>query len=176
MKNDRRIHLAGPSNLRDKSMEHINETEWNALLAGTCTPDQSAWIDEHVEQCPECRQRTQSIHDVEDRLAHWQVNTAGHDVSVRVMQAVLNETSSFRPSWHRRIVSYALKAAALLLIGAGLGFWAGNQSAQQYIAKQAGGLVETEPSYLAAIDLQLASGLTWSVLSDNPSGMEGNNE
>ena len=157
-------------------MEHINETDWNAFLAGTCTPKHSAWIDEHVEQCPECRQRMQSIHDVEDRLALWQVNTADHDVSTRVIQVVLNETSRLRPSWHRRIVSYALKAAALLLIGIGLGFWAGNQSAQQYIAKQDGSVVESEPSYLAAIDLQFASGLTWSVLSDNPSGMEDDNE
>jgi len=154
-------------------MKHINETEWNAFLAGTCTPDLAAWIDEHVEQCPQCRQRMQSIRDVEDKLALWQVNTADHDVSTKVMQAVLNDSSGFRPSWHRRFVSYALKAAAVILIGFLLGSWAGNQSAQQYIAKQDGSITEMQPGYLAAIDLQFASGLTWSVLSDTPSGTEG---
>ena len=156
-------------------MRHVNETEWNAYMAGTCDPENAEWIDLHVKECPQCRGRMQSIGHLEEILGQWQVNPAGHDVSERVRQIVLKEAgrSASRLRFHRRIVSYALRAAALLLIGTTLGYLAGKQSAQQYIAQQQGDAAELQPGYLAAIDLQFASGLTWSVLSDVPSDAGG---
>ena len=149
-------------------MKHINETEWNAYLAESCTPERLAWINEHVKICPQCGLKMQSLHDLKDRLGMWEINTDNHDVSDRITQDLLNDSFKLHRSRSLRFVSYALRIAASVLIGIALGYLAGKQNAQQYVARQESTVDEMKPSYLAAIDLQFASGLAWSVLSETP--------
>ena len=156
-------------------MKHVNETEWNDYLAGVCKADRLAWIDAHVKGCPACRRQMQALRDVEAMLSDWQVNTAGHDIAAKVKQIAQqtprSERSTIRLS-HRRLWSYAARIAAAVLIGISLGHWAGKNSARSHIAKQQGTSVEATPGYLAALDLQFASDLTWSVLETEQTNAE----
>ena len=147
-------------------MEHINETEWNEYLAGVCGDERRVWIDEHVKSCPECRKTYESVSDLEQALSKWQVDASGHDVSLRVTQAVAKESLTSSGNLSRTVVSYVLKIAAVIVVGVLLGWLTGQNSADTYIAQQQGRDIETQPGYLAVVDLQFASALTWSVLDE----------
>ncbi len=156
-------------------MEHVNETEWNAWLAGTCKADRAAWIAEHVNTCRACRQQMEAVRDLESMLAGWQVDAAGHEIIAKIKHAAqqtqADANSTIRLS-HRRLGAYVSRVAAAVLIGVSLGHFAGKNSAQRHIAKQQGFTVDTTPGYLAALDLQFASDLTWSVLETEHANAE----
>lgn len=157
-------------------MEHINETEWDHYLAGLCSPERAAWIDAHVDTCADCTAAMQQALAVHAMLGNWQVNTAGHDITDRLTATIdqISETRRRQRTYRltRRIISWSVPVAAALLIGISLGHLAGKSSAQTHIAQQQGTVIKTQPHYLAALNLQFASDLTWSVLEDDSTETE----
>ena len=156
-------------------MEHIKDTEWHEFTAGSCTAQRAAWIDAHLQECPACRSRMAEFQTVFGLLDNWQVDTSGHEVADKVINAVNRplrfEAKSIRPL-HRRFVAWASQIAAAVLIGLALGHLAGRISANDHIAQQQNTAIQSQPGYLAALDLQFASDLTWSVLEDEQPDQE----
>ncbi len=157
-------------------MKHVNETEWNEYLAGVCETDRAAWIDAHVKDCPTCEVARQRAIALDKMLGDWQVDTAGRSVADNVLQAVESNAkiaeAASRRSLYRRIWRVTGRVAAAVVLGVSLGHWAGKSSAHNHIANREDTAVETKPGYLAALDLQFASDLTWSVLEDEPEDEE----
>lgn len=152
-------------------MKHITETEWNEYLAQTAGPERTAEIEAHSAQCPLCRARMQECQKVPRLLDRWQVNTAGHDISAKISHTL--RSSAISPRWTNRrqpqVWRYAAQLAATVLIAVSLGWLVGRNSADRLLARrQETPLAAEQPGYLAALDLQFASDLTWSVLdTDN---------
>ena len=153
-------------------MEHIKEQDWNNYLAGTCDKDRYVWIQEHLESCPDCCQKYQSITEIKNMFAGWKVDTTDRDISQKVLQAAAKQSLQTTQQDSKRLLVFALKIAAVFIVAITLGLFTGKNSAKDYISQQQGIDAHEEPAYLAAINLQFANDLTWSVLTDASSDVE----
>ena len=105
-------------------MEHLKDIELMEWAAGRAPAEERAAAEAHLAACPECQGRLDAARQTWQVLGQWQV-TAGRDLADSVLDAAGRQTQLPPvPVW-RRVASPVLRAAAAILLAAGIGHAAG---------------------------------------------------
>jgi len=112
-------------------MEHVTDIQMMMLLGGHSPPDQRHAAEEHLAACDRCRARYQQMAEVWAALGRWELPPGDHGVRERVLAAAGTDASLHPSSPWRRWALATLKAAASVVIAAGVGYAAGRWNRSQ---------------------------------------------
>lgn len=156
-------------------MEHINDIELLEYVSGKLTPVRSEQVQKHLAVCKQCFEHQQEIMQLWNILGQWDVNTAGHDISSRVIAEATKSQNTLTPG----ILAYItgkefrrdiLRIAALVIIAVGVGNRLGAVSTDKKDTPSL--LSEINPKYIESFGLEWSSELTWLMMEDETSTQE----
>ena len=152
-------------------MKHIDDIELIEYVAGNLADPEAGAVREHIAACEECSHRVKETAKLSDTLGLWEVETAGRDVSERIIaHAKQSQPESIqRPQKRARIkklLPQVLRVAASIIIAIGLGNRLGEYSVTGKKSRSTSS--QQKPEYLAALGLEWSSGLAWLVLDEGP--------
>jgi anti-sigma factor RsiW len=153
-------------------MEHINNILLLDYVGGRLTPSESEQIQRHLAECSVCASRCHEVQVTWEILGEWQVDSAAHEIAERIETLAIENVPQQQPEPKtfvplRSSFVAALRIAAAVIIATTGGYILGKYSAPRSApeAPAAGG----GPRYLAALDFQWSSELTWTVLEQDTS-------
>ena len=106
-------------------MQHIAEAQLLELIGGHLGPDDRTATEEHLAACESCRRQHQQLLQTWDVLGPWETLQPGRDLSERIIMTADSRGAERFPSAWRRFAMVALKAAASIVLAAGIGYAAG---------------------------------------------------
>jgi anti-sigma factor RsiW len=99
-------------------MEHVSDIDLIELIAGRLAPERRDAAEAHLAACAACRERRDAAARTWQVLGEWEVRADGRGLAAAVVAAARAE-ATLSP-W-RRQARAALRVAAALAIGAGIG-------------------------------------------------------
>lgn len=156
-------------------MKHINDIEIQNYLAGKLTASGEQQMQEHLATCKQCSNRWRKAVEVWDALGQWDVDTAGHDLTERIITIAEQEgqDSTKHKNIHKlwkEFLPAVLRVAASIVIAVGIGHKLGKYSVTGETPKTT--VSQNRPEYLAALGLEWSSELAWFILEDDAANME----
>ena len=94
------------------------------LIGGYSGPDERAAAEDHLAACESCRREYQQLVNTWEVLGQWETIQPGRDISERIVAAAASRVTRCPSVW-RRFAPVALKAAASIILAAGIGYAAG---------------------------------------------------
>lgn len=150
-------------------MDHINEIDIVEYTAGNLDNERKASIDRHLGECPVCAKQCAEMSELWDLTGNLRSTIPVGDITQKVLQQVssgqLPDRESKVVTFRKKFLFPIMRAAAMLVIAAGIGHILGLRSAERY--SQVSDNKPNAPVYLAALGLQWSNDLTWSVLTDD---------
>ena len=150
-------------------MDHINEIDIIEYAAGNLANERKTSIDRHLGECTVCAKKCAEMSELWDLTGNWPSTIPVGDITQKVLQQVssgqLPDRESKVVKFRKKFLFPIMRAAAMLVIAAGMGHILGLRSAEHY-----GQVPDNKPNapvYLAALGLQWSNDLTWSVLTDD---------
>lgn len=156
-------------------MEHLNDIEILAYIAGDDDAQQHRRVTDHISGCSQCARRHDEMLRTWDVLGEWKIESVGVDVAGTIVSRAeeLNRPRNKKLLYvlpGKRLMSVAFRVAASIIITVSIGAMSGVRSAHSELSIDS---VLTEgPDYLAALGLQWSSDLNWSVLEEHGPGSE----
>ncbi|MBM4037181.1 MAG: hypothetical protein FJ290_01590 [Planctomycetes bacterium] len=154
-------------------MSHLREAELVELAAGRLEPPARSAAEAHVGGCAECRARLDAAHRAWQALGSWEV-TAGHDLADAIVEVAGRQAQvPAVPAW-RRAIGPVLRAAAAVVLAAGIGHVAGRWAVPSRVSLPpvADERAAAEALSLDVLALQSAAGLAETVLGLDGSAQE----
>jgi len=156
-------------------MEHLNDIEILAYIAGDGDARQHRRVTDHISVCSQCARRHDEMVQTWDTLGEWKIDAAGRDISDSILRRARQHNQHRNRKLPvglpgKRFVAAAFRIAASIIIAVTIGAMAGAQSANSKLSADSG--LTASPSYLAALGLQWSSDLNWSVLEEHEPGSE----
>ena len=155
-------------------MKHINDIEIQNYLADKLTASEKQQMQEHLAICEECSDRWRKTVEVWDALGQWDVDTAGRDLTGRIIAIAEQEGqdsikhNNIHKLW-KEFLPVVLRVAASIVIAVGVGHKLGKHGVTGDTPKAA--VSQNRPEYLAALGLEWSSELAWFILEDDTSNM-----
>jgi hypothetical protein len=156
-------------------MKHINDIEIQNYIAGKLTASGIQQVQEHLAICKECSDRWRNTVEVWDALGQWDVDTAGRDLTERIIARAQQEgqdsikQNNIHKLW-KEFLPAVLRVAASIVIAVGVGHKLGKYSVTGHTPKAV--VSQNRPEYLSALGLEWSSELAWFILEDNTANME----
>ena len=154
-------------------MKHVNDIEMQKYIAGKLTATANEEVQEHLVICQECSDRWRKAAELWDALGQWDIDTAGHDVTERVL-ALAEQESQYRIKHNnihklwKEYLPVVLRVAASIIIAIGVGQKLGRYSVTRETPKAPVSTVN--PEYLSVLSLEWSSELAWFILDDQSNG------
>lgn len=149
-------------------MKHVRDIDIIELTAGRLEPSQAEVVRKHVDECPGCRQRLRDIRGTWDTLGAWMLAPEKRLSGDRLVSVPDGERQLSR---HRIIrlprAGSAFRIAAAVTVTALVGYTAGRWSAGDSQVPRGG-----EPTYMAALTLEMGEGFSTLVLAEEPLAAE----
>lgn len=149
-------------------MNHLREIELIELASGRPSAEEQAAAEAHVATCPDCQERLGTARQTWQALGQWDVAPA-RDLAAGIFEAAERQASLPPiPAW-RRAASPLWRAAAAIVLAAGIGHAAGRW-AWPHVAGSPPGVTEADEAAAAealsldVIAQQSAAGLAEAVL------------
>ncbi len=129
-------------------MNHPRELDLIELAAGHLTEQARRQTEEHLATCATCRRVANEIAAVHRGLGAWEPPAGSRDAWTEIERALsAPRPLRLRPLWQR--ASWAIRVAAAVLIGVGMGHFAGRLTLPP---GQVGPLADAEPADAAAAE------------------------
>jgi len=154
-------------------MEHVNDLKLLDYVGGRLPAAESEQVRRHIAKCSACASRYREALATWDALGEWRIDPSAHQVAGRIETLAAQAESQQRPKRTMLIplrdsLVAALRIAAAIIIATSGGYVLGKYSTPQNAPITP--MVETGPRYLAALDFEWSSELTWTVLEENTAG------
>jgi len=105
-------------------MDHLRDIELIEWAAGWVSVEERAEAEAHLATCLDCQGRLDAVRQTWRTLGQWQL-AAGRDLAAGILEAAGRQTQLLPvPTW-RRVASLVLRAAAAIVLAAGIGHAAG---------------------------------------------------
>lgn len=154
-------------------MEHVNDITLLDYVGGRLPAAEADHVRRHLAECSACAARYRDTLAMWDALGEWRVDSSAHQIADRIEEL----TTKAEPTQDmgktvlmpiRVTLFAALRIAAAIIIAISAGYALGMYTAPRNVSTPPA--AETTPRYLAALDFQWSSDLTWTVLQEDTSG------
>ena len=154
-------------------MEHVNDIQLLDYVGGRLPASQTDQVRRHIAECDACANRYREALATWDALGEWRIDSSAHQVAGRIESLAAQAEFQQRPL--RKVVMplrnslvAALRIAAAIIIAISGGYVLGKYSTPQNVPDIPA--AEAGPRYLAALDFEWSSDLTWTVLEEDTAG------
>lgn len=151
-------------------MEHVNDIKLLDYVGGRLPVSETEQVRRHIAECSTCASRYREVLATWDALGEWRIDSAAHQVARRIEALAAGTGSQGRPGPKLLIPSSttlvaALRIAAAIIIATTGGYILGRYSAPRSVPSTPAAV--GGPRYLAALDFEWSSDLTWTVLDED---------
>lgn len=151
-------------------MEHAKDIELIELAAGRLGADRREALDGHLRQCARCREKFDNVRQTWEILGAWEVPVSERGESLdSSAEAAPREKDRRRFVLRSAGLVAALRFAAALAVAVPMGYWGGRWSTRR--APIPG--PADPPAYILALGLDTGESLSWLVLQDEWTPVEG---
>jgi anti-sigma factor RsiW len=152
-------------------MKHVNNIKLLDYVAGKLPVSEAEQVRRHIVECSDCASRYREALATWGALGEWRVDPSAHLIAERIETLTIENVPERQQQPPKAMIPLrssfvaALRIAAAVIIAATCGYVLGKYSAPRSAPEPpaAGG----GPRYLAALDFQWSSGLTWTVLEQD---------
>lgn len=154
-------------------MEHINDIKLLDYVGGKLAAAESEQVQRHISECTTCASRYQEALATWGALGQWRIDSSTHQIAGRI-EALASQAESEQRTERRVLLPMryslfsALRIAAAIVISIIGGYMLGRYTAPRNVPNMPGS--EAAPRYLAALDFEWSSDLTWTVLQEDTTG------
>jgi len=106
-------------------MEHLTDIQLLELIGGHLRLDDRAGAEDHLAACESCRRQHEQLARTWEVLGQWDPVPAGRDLSEMILATATWDRKQRFPRVWRRFAMVMLKAAASIVLAAGIGYAAG---------------------------------------------------
>lgn len=150
-------------------MKHIDDMQLIEYVAGGLTAASTNAISDHIASCPQCAQRKDEMIETWNIMGQWDIdhdsNVNSSNIALKIVAKAQKQSRIGGTYFIRtKLIPTALRYAASILIAIGVGSMLGKQSADSGANLASS---DSHPEYLAALNMQWSSDLTWSIMQDD---------
>ncbi len=145
-------------------MEHLRDITIIEFTAGNLKADEAKEVQRHISDCHKCSARVLDFQRQWDSLGQWEDVAIGEDMAadmcLRVNKHITAAHTRFKGVWII-LHSFAVKAAAIVVIGAMLGFFAASRDEGGHLHDGQGIVM---PEFMESLSLAYSTEMTWAAM------------